>query len=145
MRYANTWAASIVNDGFLLRIVALCDSCALPMGSFLVHMWSSFLQFVHTYPALPLKLCPCRGAFHSFLVRSSFDHAYSVLTTLSEGRSKPLLGMILRLNEVLAIRPPPPPEPQPKPSGGAFSSVNAKLQNCILHCIALFREICHIL
>lgn len=49
----------------------------------------------------------CRGAYNSFLVRSSFDHAYSLLTAPSQDRARPMLSMILRLNEVLAIRPPP--------------------------------------
>jgi hypothetical protein len=52
----------------------------------------------------------CRGAFNSFLVRSSFDHAYNLLTAPNEDRSRSMLGMILRLNEVLAIRPPPVPK-----------------------------------
>ena len=61
----------------------------------------------------------CRGAFNSFLVRASFDHAYNMLTAPKETRAKPMLGMILRLNEVLAIRPPPVPESQPRQPSSA--------------------------
>ena len=54
-----------------------------------------------------LQASACRGAFNSFLVRNSFDHAYNMLTAPNFDRGRPILGMILRLNEVLAIRPPP--------------------------------------
>lgn len=49
-----------------------------------------------------------RGSFNSRAVRSAFDHAYNMLTIPSPDRSTSQLARILRLDEVLAIRPPPP-------------------------------------
>eukprot|EP00892_Ulva_mutabilis_P001539 jgi/Ulvmu1/11386/UM075_0048.1 len=63
------------------------------------------------------------GSFGSGAVRAAFDHAYQMLTyqpsnlrtmsavELRAMRGAPLLGSILRLDEVLAIRPPPRREP----------------------------------
>lgn len=48
----------------------------------------------------------CRGTFNMRAIRSAFDHAYGTLTMPSV-RSDALLSRILRLDDVLAIRPPP--------------------------------------
>jgi hypothetical protein len=79
-----------------------------------------------THKALQRSLpARCRGAFNSREVRFAFDHAYHILThqpshmasmkgqELAQWRGRSRLAGILRLDEVLAIRPPPPKKHKP--------------------------------